>query len=105
MDEYKNYKNLIDLGSGFESFDDTAGALMNMDLVITVDTSVAHLAGALGVKTFMLLPYVTDWRWFDNTEKTEWYDSVRIFKQESQTDWESVFNKVAGEIKKLVNIN
>ena len=101
----KNYKNLVDLGSGFGDFDDTAAALKNMDLLITVDTSVAHLAGALGVKTFMLLPYVTDWRWFDNDKKTEWYDSVEIFKQKSQTDWESVFEKVTGEIKKLVNKN
>lgn len=102
MDEYKNYPHLIDLGESFDTFDDTAGALANMDLVITVDTSVAHLSGALGIKTFMLLPYVVDWRWFDNTKKTEWYDSVEIFRQKSSMDWDSVFDEVASEIEKLV---
>jgi len=66
--------------------------------LITVDTSVAHVAGALGVKTFLILPYDSDWRWFDNTETTEWYDSVRIFKQESVLDWQEVFDRIELEL-------
>lgn len=101
MDNYKEY-DIIDLGKDFKDFDDTAGALMNLDLIITVDTSVAHLAGALGVKTFMLLPYCPDWRWFDNDKKTEWYDSITIFKQKNSKSWDNVINNVKTELDKLV---
>ena len=55
--------------------------LKSMDLVVTVDTSVAHLAGAMGVKTYLMLPYVSDWRWFKDTKITPWYNSIEIFKQ------------------------
>lgn len=94
MENYKNYSSLIDLGSTFKDFSDTAAALKNLDLMITVDTSVAHLAGALGVKTILILPYCPDWRWFDNDEKTEWYDSIKIFKQNPDESWESVFERI-----------
>ena len=98
LDNYKKYPNLIDLGSTFKNFDDTAAALKNLDLLITVDTSVAHLAGALGVKTFLILPYCPDWRWFDNDKTTEWYDSVTIFKQVNHDDWSEVFNNILSQL-------
>ena len=101
MDNYKNYKNIIDLGSTFKDFDDTAGVLKNLDLLITVDTSVAHLAGALGVKTFMLLPYCPDWRWFDNDKTTEWYDSITIFKQKNTKSWDDVIDNIKIELENL----
>lgn len=101
LDNYKNYKQLVDLGSNFKDFDDTAAALKNLDVMVTVDTSVAHLAGALGVKTFMLLPYCPDWRWFDSEHDTEWYSSIRIFKQKNNVLWEDVINNVVLELKKL----
>ena len=104
MDNYKEYP-LTDLGSTFKSFDDTAAALKNLDLLVTVDTSVLHMAGALGVKTFMFLPYTYDWRWFDGRETTEWYDSVRIFKQTKRMDWSNVIEDMACEIKKIVKNN
>ena len=94
LDNYKKYSELIDIGSTFKNFDDTAAALKNLDVLVTVDTSIAHLSGALGVKTFMLLPYCPDWRWFDNNQNTEWYDSVRIFKQKPNEDWEFVINRI-----------
>ena len=103
MDNYKNYKQLIDLAPTFKDFDDTAGALMNLDLVITVDTSVAHLAGALGVKTFMLLPSCTDWRWFEDDKTTDWYKSIRIFRQKDSKTWDDVMNNIALELKKLAD--
>ena len=103
MDNYKDYPNLIDLGSDFKNFDDTAGALKNLDLLITVDTSVAHLAGGLGVKTFMLLPYCSDWRWFDDEEKTGWYDSIKIFKQKNPKSWDEVIKTLADEVNKLTH--
>ena len=98
--DYQNY-NLIDLGPNFDTFYDTAKALKDMDLLISVDTSVANLAGAMGIKTFMLLPYYSDWRWFDNVEKTEWYDSVRIFKQSEKNSWQKEILDIIFELTKL----
>ncbi len=96
-EDYKQY-NIIDLGKDFKNFNDTAGAIKNLDFVVTVDTSVAHLAGALGVKTCLLLPYCADWRWFDNNKSTEWYNSVTIYKQTNPKTWEDVINKVVQNI-------
>lgn len=101
-DDYKKYTGLIELGSTFKDFDDTAAALMNLDLLITVDTSVAHLAGALGVKTFMLLPTVSDWRWFDCTNKCDWYDSIKIFKQTDPASWEDVVERIKNSVSDLI---
>lgn len=83
----EKYPQIVDLSETFETFDDTAAAMKNLDLLISVDTSNIHLAGALGVKSKLLLPYCSDWRWFDNTSKTEWYDSVDIIKQNERQDW------------------
>lgn len=101
LDNYKQYPDMIDLGETFGDFDDTAAAIKNLDVVVTVDTSVAHLAGALGVKTFMLLPYCPDWRWFDNDNLTEWYDSVRIFKQKDTVSWNDVIDSINIELRKM----
>ena len=73
---------------------------MAMDAVVTVDTSVAHLAGALGVKTLLLLPYVSDWRWFSDTKTTPWYDSIKIFKQINSISWEEAINDIIAELEK-----
>ena len=100
LDNYKDYKEITDLGSGFKDYDDTTGALMNLDVLVTVDTSLAHLAGALGVKTFMLLPYSTDWRWFDDTKDTNWYKSITIFKQNIGEQWEDVISRVVAELER-----
>ena len=102
LENYKKYPNLIDLGSTFNDFDDTAAALKNLDVFIVVDTSAAHLAGALGVKTFLLLPYCADWRWFDNTETTEWYESVKIFKQTCKNSWENEFKRMQQELTLMI---
>lgn len=59
-----------------------------MDIIITSDTSIVHLAGSLGKKTFLLLPKLTDWRWKTKGEKTYWYDSLEIIRQERQGEWE-----------------
>lgn len=92
--DYKKYTNLIDLGKDFKNFDDTANALKKMDLVISVDTSVANLAGAMGIKTFLLIPYYSNWRWFNNTKTTEWYDSIMIFKQTEKSSWNNEFKQI-----------
>lgn len=98
LDGNSKYPQMINLAKDFKNFYDTAKALKSMDVFITVDTSVAHLAGALGVKTFLLLPYSSDWRWFDDFEKTPWYNSVKIFKQTDSISWEKEINDVIANI-------
>ena len=76
------------------NFGQTAAALMNLDLVICNDTSLAHLAGALGVPCFVLLPYEVNWRWHDDLSKCDWYNSIKLFRQDSIGNWENVFKEV-----------
>jgi hypothetical protein len=78
---------------------DTAADLTNMDLLITVDTMAAHLAGALGKPVWMLLPYHADWRWMCDREDTPWYPTMRLFRQPEPGDWDSVIARIAGELK------
>ncbi len=94
------FPQLVNLGETFKTFEDTASALMNVDLLITIDSAIAHLAGALGVKTYLLLPYSSEWRWFEETEKTDWYDSVRIFKQNKPWEWANVVDELCNILKK-----
>jgi hypothetical protein len=85
---------LTDLGRLFEDFGDTAAAVLNLDLVISVDTSVAHLAGALGKPVWVLLPYAPDWRWMLHRNDSPWYPSARLFRQSMPGDWSSVIRQV-----------
>ena len=79
-------------------FSATARWLSTLDLVITVDTSVAHLAGGLGIPVWILLPYAPDWRWGVEGEQTRWYGSARLFRQPRPNDWNSVLKAVAREL-------
>ncbi len=97
----EKYPQMINLAKDFNNFEDTAKALKSMDVVITVDTSVAHLAGALGVKTFLMLPYATDWRWFNDTKTTPWYDSIEIFKQTDPISWEQPIGDIICKINEF----
>jgi tetratricopeptide (TPR) repeat protein len=89
---------LADLGPELHDFADTAAALCLMDLVITTDTSVAHLAGALGRPVWLMLQFVPDWRWFPRREDSAWYPSMRLMRQPSKGDWGSVIRRVADEL-------
>ena len=82
-------------------FTDTAALCDLMDLVISVDTSVAHLSGALGKNTWVLLPYIPDWRWLLDRNDSPWYPSMQLFRQEAIGDWESVLKKVESELLRL----
>jgi tetratricopeptide (TPR) repeat protein len=82
-------------------FADTAAAIMALDLVISVDTSVAHLAGALGKPVWILLPYAPDWRWLEKRSDSPWYPSAELFRQDSSRRWEPVITDVAAELAAL----
>jgi tetratricopeptide (TPR) repeat protein len=86
--------NFINCGDLIEDFCDSAAILQSMDLVISVDTSLAHLSGSLGIKTLLLLPKVSEWRWFVNSEKTPWYGNMTLFRQDEFNKWESVISKI-----------
>jgi hypothetical protein len=91
---------ITDLGSLISAdFRDTAAAMVNLDLVISVDTSVAHLAGALGVPLWVLLPFNPDWRWLLDRDDSLWYPSARLFRQQTWGDWEGVFTRVASALR------
>ena len=85
---------LSDLSGVLTDYAETAALVANLDLVITVDTSVAHLAGAIGVPTFVMLPHAPDWRWMLGRDDTPWYDSVRLFRQHEPGDWPGVVKRV-----------
>lgn len=92
---------LVDLMDMVSNFDDTAALVSNLDLVITVDTSVAHIAGALGKPVWLLLANDADWRWLDGHEDSPWYPSMRIFRQVSPEDWAGLGEQVLTELKKI----
>lgn len=101
LTEVSKFK-IIDLGSTFNDFEDTAAAIENLDLVISNDTSVAHLAGAMGKHCWVLLPFVQDWRWSDDLSYTPWYKSVTLFKQTKIGDWAGVFEQVYDKLNGLL---
>lgn len=80
-------------------FGDTAAVVANMDVVICVDTAVAHLAGAMGKRVWVVLPYAPDWRWMLGRDDSVWYPTMRLFRQERRGDWEGVFARVKGELE------
>ena len=82
-------------------FSETASALTHLDLVITVDTAVAHLAGALGRPVWILLPYVADWRWLLDRDDSPWYRTARLFRQAAPREWGSVVQRVADRLAEL----
>lgn len=97
---------VIDLGSKLDdtggAFRETAAAIQALDLVITCDTALAHLAGALGVRVWVLLSFLVDWRWMYRREDTPWYPSMRLFRQEQLGAWDGVFERVAAEVRTLL---
>lgn len=80
---------------------DEARQMLRLDLLISVDTCSAHLAGALGVRVWTLLPYEADWRWMENRSDTPWYPTMRLFRQRSPGNWEGVMAEVRAELEKL----
>jgi ADP-heptose:LPS heptosyltransferase len=93
--------DIIDLTADLSDFTETAVLVSCLDLIITVDTSVAHLAGALGRPTWILLPYTPDYRWLLDRTDSPWYPSVRLFRQSETREYESVLDRVRDELQAL----
>ncbi len=90
---------VVDIGKDLKDFAITSATLSNLDLVICNDTSLAHLAGALNIPCYILLPYEVNWRWHTDLSKCDWYDSVKLFRQKEIGDWYGVFEEVLEELK------
>jgi tetratricopeptide (TPR) repeat protein len=93
--------NVIQLADELGDFTDTAAVMSHLDLVVTVDTSVAHLAGSLGRPVWVLVPFAADFRWLLNREDNPWYPTARLFRQPRLGDWESVIARVRDELERL----
>ena len=93
---------IFNAAPSLNSFADTAALIAELDLVITVDTATAHLAGALGKPVWILLPFDSDWRWLMGREDSPWYPTARLFRQRKPNDWTPVIETVAAEVQKLI---
>jgi Flp pilus assembly protein TadD len=93
---------LVDWSGELHDFADTAALTMSLDLVISVDTAVAHLAGALARPVWTLLPYAPDWRWLLDRSDSPWYPTMRLFRQPHSGDWANVTERVASELSRVV---
>ena len=91
--------HVAQIGTELDDFADTAAVLALVDLVITVDTSVAHLAGAMGRPVWILVPFSPDWRWTLSGESSRWYATARLFRQPSLGDWDSVIDRLRSELQ------
>ena len=90
---------IFDLSKDINDFADTAAIIENLDLVISVDTSVAHLSGALGKPTWILLSFIPDWRWLLGRNDNPWYPSMKLFRQLKSGDWDFLFSEVNKELR------
>jgi hypothetical protein len=90
---------VADLGPGLADWRDTARAIMAMDVIVSVDTAVAHLAGALGKPVFLFLPFACCWRWMRGRNDTPWYRNTKLFRQEIPLDWRVPVHKVQDALR------
>ena len=97
----ENRDGIVYLGDELNDFSDSAAIIKNMNLVICVDTSLAHLAGAIGKQVFILLSQTSDWRWFLDTTTSPWYSSATLFRQSSLDDWSGVIERVNESLSRI----
>jgi ADP-heptose:LPS heptosyltransferase len=90
---------LLDWSRELNDFADTAALISALDLIITIDTGVAHLAGAMGKPTWVLLPFVPDWRWLMDRADSPWYPTMRLFRQPRLGDWQPPIDQVAAQLQ------
>ncbi|HXG11259.1 MAG TPA: tetratricopeptide repeat protein [Gemmataceae bacterium] len=101
--ELRGRFEVIDLGPQMQeeswTLTDTAAVVANLDLVVSVDTAVAHLAGAMGMPVWVALPFASDWRWLLNREDSPWYPTMRLFRQTRPGDWDGVFQRLTEALR------
>lgn len=98
LETLKNELDILDFSVELEDFSDTAALISSLDMVISVDTSVAHLAATMGKPTWILLPLAADWRWGTGGETTPWYESVKLLRKGADEEWSDVLAKVANSL-------
>jgi tetratricopeptide (TPR) repeat protein len=98
---FRTFPKLVNLADRLHDFYDTAALVSKMDLIISVDTAVAHMAGALGKPVWLLLPFAPDWRWLLDRADTPWYQNTRLFRQYQRGDWHPTVLQVADELSQL----
>jgi tetratricopeptide (TPR) repeat protein len=110
VEQLKNLPSHVTIHQFDETFDkahgsfmDTAAVMHNMDLIISVDTAIAHLAGAMGRPVWLMLPYATDWRWIAHETRSPWYPTMQIFQQPKPFDWKSVVSDIFWNLVDMVN--
>ena len=94
--------HLVDFGDELADFTDTAALIANLDLVISVDTSLAHLAGALARPLWVLLPFTPDWRWLIERDDSPWYSTARLFRQDETRAWDTVVARARAALDSLL---
>jgi ADP-heptose:LPS heptosyltransferase len=95
---------VIDWTAELHDFADTAALVQNLDLVITVDSAVAHLAGALGIRTWVLIQFVPDWRWLLERTDSPWYPSMKLYRQRERGDWSSPIERLRDDLGQLSSL-
>ena len=94
---------ITNLGDELEDFTDTAATIENLNLIVSVDTSVLHLAGAMGKPAWALFRFEGNWRWLLDRQDSPWYPTMKLFRQKKPGDWPDVFDRVAEELQKLIS--
>ena len=101
-DEARQF-SIVDCTAELPDMEDTAALVSQLDMVIAVDTAVAHLAGALGRRTWTLIPFAPDWRWMLNREDSPWYPTMQLFRQPTMGDWATPIEKLAAQLRELAD--
>jgi ADP-heptose:LPS heptosyltransferase len=102
--DLNNQSKIVDLSPDLIDFAATASLLNQLDLIITVDTAIAHLAGAMGIKCWVMLPFAPDWRWLLDRNDSPWYPSLFLFRQPVPEDWGSVIELIKQKLnEELIN--
>ena len=90
-----------DIDSSEKAFVDSIEIIKHLDLVITADTATAHLSATMGKKTWILLPFVADWRWFLDESNSKWYEDVTLYRSKKIDNWDNPFKMIESDLKKL----